>query len=210
MASSNTVIQSLTDDDKRGRVMSLFAMAFTGTSPIGQFLIGSLAGGRVGVRWTMVGCGACCAVCAGLYFLRLPQLRAAAAPILARLDNAPALTGAEARCAAFHGGEVPKTWRAGQTIRRVAGVRLLGPPEHPDVARRARIPKAQHHSKRREAITNRGSPGVAMHSRRQRKTAADAASKDEEKLDAEISRVCFISTRKNALNGCSARAARCR
>ena len=89
MASSNTVIQSLTDDDKRGRVMSLFAMAFTGTSPIGQFLIGTLAGGRVGVRWTMVGCGVCCAVCAGGYYLRLPQLRAAAAPLLARLDRTP-------------------------------------------------------------------------------------------------------------------------
>ena len=90
MASSNTVIQSLTDDDKRGRVMSLFAMAFTGTTPMGNLLIGALAGGRVGVRWTMVGCGVCCAICAGFYFLRLPQLRAAAAPILARLNKASA------------------------------------------------------------------------------------------------------------------------
>ena len=90
MASSNTVIQSLTDDDKRGRVMSLFAMAFTGTMPMGNLLVGALAGGRIGVRWTMVGCGVCCAGCAGAYFLRLPQLRAAAAPILARLDKASA------------------------------------------------------------------------------------------------------------------------
>ena len=36
MASSNTVVQSLTDDDKRGRVMSLFAMAFTGHDAAGQ------------------------------------------------------------------------------------------------------------------------------------------------------------------------------
>ena len=93
MASSNTVIQSLTDDDKRGRVMSLFAMAFTGTTPMGNLLIGALAGGRIGVRWTMVGCGGCCAVCAGLYFLRLPQLRAAAAPILERLGGANPRTG---------------------------------------------------------------------------------------------------------------------
>ena len=44
MASSNTIVQSLTDDDKRGRVMSLFAMAFTGTTPLGNLAIGALSG----------------------------------------------------------------------------------------------------------------------------------------------------------------------
>ena len=48
MASGNTVVQSLVDDDKRGRVMSLFAMAFTGTTPLGNLLIGALAGLVVG------------------------------------------------------------------------------------------------------------------------------------------------------------------
>ena len=64
MASCNTIIQSLTEDDKRGRVMSLFAMAFTGTTPLGNLLIGALAGGRLGLRWTLVGTGACCALAA--------------------------------------------------------------------------------------------------------------------------------------------------
>ena len=86
MASSNTVVQSLTDDDKRGRVMSLFAMAFTGTTPMGNLLVGALAGGRIGVRWTMVGCGACCAVCAGLYFLRLPRRRSWPASTTRRVE----------------------------------------------------------------------------------------------------------------------------
>ena len=87
MASSNTIVQSLTDDDKRGRVMSLFAMAFTGTTPLGNLAIGALADPRrMGVRWTLVGCGVCCALSTGGYLLRLPQLRAHARPVLERLD----------------------------------------------------------------------------------------------------------------------------
>ena len=83
MASSNTVVQSLTDDDKRGRVMSLFAMAFTGTTPLGNLAIGALADPRrLGVHWTLMGCGVSCALCVGVYFLRLPQLRVYAGPIL--------------------------------------------------------------------------------------------------------------------------------
>jgi MFS family permease len=44
MASSNTALQTLTDDDKRGRVMSFYAMAFMGMAPFGSLIAGSLAG----------------------------------------------------------------------------------------------------------------------------------------------------------------------
>ena len=87
MASGNTVVQSLTDDDKRGRVMSLFAMAFTGTTPLGNLAIGALAGGRVGVSRTLIGCGICCALCAGAYLSQLPKLRLQALPVLARKES---------------------------------------------------------------------------------------------------------------------------
>lgn len=40
LASSNTLIQTLVDDDKRGRVMSLYAVAFMGTAPFGSLLAG--------------------------------------------------------------------------------------------------------------------------------------------------------------------------
>lgn len=43
MASSNTILQTLVDDDKRGRVMSFYAMAFMGMMPLGSLLAGSLA-----------------------------------------------------------------------------------------------------------------------------------------------------------------------
>jgi MFS family permease len=43
LASSNTILQTMVDDDKRGRVMSLFAMAFMGMAPFGSLVGGSLA-----------------------------------------------------------------------------------------------------------------------------------------------------------------------
>ncbi|MCK9311892.1 MAG: MFS transporter, partial [Bacteroidales bacterium] len=43
MACSNTILQTITDDDKRGRVMSFYTMAFMGTAPFGNLLAGSLA-----------------------------------------------------------------------------------------------------------------------------------------------------------------------
>ena len=87
MASSNTVVQSLVDEDKRGRVMSLFAMAFTGTTPLGNFVLGHLAGGRVGVRAAVVGCGVGCVVWALAFLARLPRLRIEARPRLDALES---------------------------------------------------------------------------------------------------------------------------
>ena len=43
MAASNTIIQTIVDDDKRGRVMSFYAMAFVGMAPFGSLLAGVLA-----------------------------------------------------------------------------------------------------------------------------------------------------------------------
>ena len=43
MASSNTLLQTITDEDKRGRIMSFYTMAFMGMGPFGSLLAGSLA-----------------------------------------------------------------------------------------------------------------------------------------------------------------------
>ena len=37
------ILQTIVDDDKRGRVMSFYAMAFLGAAPLGSLLAGSLA-----------------------------------------------------------------------------------------------------------------------------------------------------------------------
>jgi MFS family permease len=42
MASGNTFIQTIVADDKRGRVMSLYTMAFMGSAPLGSLLTGQL------------------------------------------------------------------------------------------------------------------------------------------------------------------------
>ena len=52
MASANTYLQHLVSDDKRARVMSIYTMAFMGSTPIGSFLLGALAS-AVGVQWTI-------------------------------------------------------------------------------------------------------------------------------------------------------------
>jgi MFS family permease len=66
-AASNTIIQSIIDEDKRSRVMSYFTMFFIGSGPIGHFLAGWLAE-AVGAPATFLACGAV-AMAAGIVFL---------------------------------------------------------------------------------------------------------------------------------------------
>ncbi len=56
VAGSNTLIQTWVENEFRGRVMSLFSMAFLGVAPLGSFTVGSLAH-VFGVRPTLVVCG---------------------------------------------------------------------------------------------------------------------------------------------------------
>lgn len=56
MAASNTLLQALVDDDKRGRVMSLFALGTMGTVPLGGVLAGWL-GAWLSVPHAMLVCG---------------------------------------------------------------------------------------------------------------------------------------------------------
>jgi len=82
--SVNMILQTIVDDDKRGRVMSLYTAAFLGISPFGALAAGAVADG-IGVSATLTVSGACCA--AGGIFLatRRPQIRAHMRPIYARL-----------------------------------------------------------------------------------------------------------------------------
>lgn len=61
LASSNTILQTIVDEDKRGRIMSLYTVALMGMMPLGSLLAGALAG-SVGVRATLLlGSAACLA-----------------------------------------------------------------------------------------------------------------------------------------------------
>jgi MFS family permease len=87
-ASSNTVLQTIVDDDKRGRVMSLFTMTVMGAAPFGSLLAGGLAS-RMGAPATLLLCGICC-VSGSLLFIRaLPSWREMVRPIYVRKGIIP-------------------------------------------------------------------------------------------------------------------------
>ncbi|HKJ92725.1 MAG TPA: MFS transporter, partial [Longimicrobiales bacterium] len=73
-ASSNTFLQTAVSDDMRGRIMSFYTMAFSGTMPIGSLFAGAAAD-RIGAPATVV-IGGTVTVIAGLLFAwKLPALR---------------------------------------------------------------------------------------------------------------------------------------
>ena len=71
MAGTNTLLQTIVDDDKRGRVMSFYTMAFMGMGPFGSLLAGGLAS-TVGAPTTVTVCGLCCILAAGVFVTKLP------------------------------------------------------------------------------------------------------------------------------------------
>jgi MFS family permease len=82
--SVNMILQTIVDDDKRGRVMSLYTACFLGMSPFGAIAAGALAD-RIGVGMTLTLCGACCAL-AGLYLARKwSEINSYVLPIYAKL-----------------------------------------------------------------------------------------------------------------------------
>jgi MFS family permease len=89
MASSNTILQTIVDDDKRGRVMSFYTMAFMGTAPFGSFLAGSLAK-TFGAPITILIGGISCILGAFLFTKKLPEIKNAILPIYTKLGFIPA------------------------------------------------------------------------------------------------------------------------
>ncbi|MBI2252014.1 MAG: MFS transporter [Armatimonadetes bacterium] len=84
MASSATILQTIIDDDKRGRVMSIYAMAFIGIAPFGSLLAGSLAG-KLGAQNTLFASGCLVILGAILFAIKLPALRKEIHPIYLKM-----------------------------------------------------------------------------------------------------------------------------
>jgi MFS family permease len=82
MTSTNTLLQTIVDEDKRGRVMSFYTMAFMGMVPFGSLFAGSLASAIGAPGTTMIG-GILCIFGSVLFAKKLPSLRKMVHPIYA-------------------------------------------------------------------------------------------------------------------------------
>ena len=88
LASSNTILQTIVDDDKRGRVMSFYTMAFIGTAPFGSLMAGELAN-VMGAPNTLIIGGILCISGALIFANKLPALKKMVRPIYVRLGIIP-------------------------------------------------------------------------------------------------------------------------
>jgi MFS family permease len=88
MASSNTILQTIVADDKRGRVMAYYSMAFQGIAPFGSLIAGALAA-KIGAPTTLMIGGSFCLVGAAAFALHLPRLRQTVRPIYVHLGILP-------------------------------------------------------------------------------------------------------------------------
>jgi MFS family permease len=88
MAASNTILQTIVQDDKRGRVMSFYSMAFLGMAPFGSLLAGTLAH-HIGAPRTVVISGTICIGGAAWFASQLSAIREHVRPIYRTLGIIP-------------------------------------------------------------------------------------------------------------------------
>jgi len=88
LAASNTIIQTIVDDDKRGRVMSIYTMAFMGLAPFGSLAAGSLAN-LIGAPYTILSGGVFIIIGAIVFARKRKLLRGMIRPIYVKLGIIP-------------------------------------------------------------------------------------------------------------------------
>lgn len=80
MASGNTIMQTIVQEDKRGRVMSFYTLGFIGVLPFGSLLAGTLAD-QVGAPATVICGGTLCIAAALWFYFKLDSIRKIVRPI---------------------------------------------------------------------------------------------------------------------------------
>ncbi|HEY0760386.1 MAG TPA: MFS transporter [Acidisarcina sp.] len=88
MTASNTIIQTIVTEDKRGRVMSYYTIAFVGMAPFGSLMAGSLAH-IIGAPRTVMVSGACCVLGSAWFWTRIKEIRREMRPIYQQLGILP-------------------------------------------------------------------------------------------------------------------------
>jgi MFS family permease len=110
LVSSNTLLQTVADEDKRGRVMSFHTMAFMGMAPLGSLMAGGLAD-VLGAPGAVLACGAVSIVGSAVFTAGLGRIHRSLKPVLeAKGYVTPAAglsTPIPAACTASCGGAAP-------------------------------------------------------------------------------------------------------
>jgi MFS family permease len=88
---SNTIIQTLVPEDKRGRVMSYYTAAFVGMAPFGSLFAGTLAA-WIGAPRTVMLTGSCCIAGALWFWTQLKSIRKEMRPIYEQLGIIPTIS----------------------------------------------------------------------------------------------------------------------
>ena len=88
LTASNTIIQTIVPEDKRGRVMSYYTVAFVGMAPFGSLMAGALAH-LIGAANTVIISGICCMLGSAWFFTRMPSIRVVMRPIYEHLGIIP-------------------------------------------------------------------------------------------------------------------------
>jgi MFS family permease len=91
LTASNTIIQTIVPEDKRGRVMSYYTIAFVGMAPFGSLMAGALAQ-SIGAPWTVRICGLCCIAGSVWFTTQMKIVRKGMRPIYEQLGIIPAKT----------------------------------------------------------------------------------------------------------------------
>jgi len=88
LVGSNIILQTIVEEDKRGRVMSLFTMAFMGMEPLGSLLAGSLTSVIGAPKTLMIG-GAICILGSIMFARNLTTFKDTFPPLYDKMDLVP-------------------------------------------------------------------------------------------------------------------------
>jgi len=97
MAVCNTLLQTITEEDMRGRVMSYYTVAVMGMTPFGSLLAGVVAA-RIGAPHTLLISGILCIIGALWFAKTLPALKRDIRPIYVRMGILPPVASGIQKC----------------------------------------------------------------------------------------------------------------
>ena len=88
VASTNTILQTIAEEGKRGRIISIYVMTFLGLAPISNFIAGGIAE-AIGAHWTIFACGLALTAATGWFAASYQSWRRSVRPIYVKQGIIP-------------------------------------------------------------------------------------------------------------------------